>query len=87
MLADMTAEEWAYWVAEYRLHPWGDDYERTSLLLANILNTMIRMAPREAGNEPMTIPDDAFVPYREHEDEKLAGELRAVDDLEEMRGL
>ncbi len=58
-----------------------------SILLSNILNTLIRMAPREDGDDPVTLPDDAFVPFRAFKDDQQEQLERAFDELEGLRGL
>lgn len=84
-MEDLTPEEWAYHRAEYRLHPWGNDYERTSLLLSHLLNFLMRMAPHGSSEEPIWLPDDAFVPFRQHQDEIEQQIEDAIEGLEEFR--
>jgi len=49
----------------YKLDPWGDDWERTSLLTSTLANLIQALAPRpEGADPPEEIPLDAFMPYR-----------------------
>jgi hypothetical protein len=85
LLDDLTHEEWANWKAEFNLHPWGNDYERTSLHLSWLLNVIQRMAPGANGEELDWIPDDAFVPGRKAKDETIDDLERAAREMEALR--
>jgi hypothetical protein len=90
MLAEWPAGTLESWFAYYRLEPWGDDWERTSIETVEVINAVQALAFGFSGGKgepPKPIPSDALVPYREHRDEELAGALQAVSALKEMSGL
>lgn len=65
-LAELPAGTLDGWWEYYKLEPWGDDWERSSMIASQVLNTMMAMAPRPDGDELDPLPPDAFVPYRTH---------------------
>lgn len=60
----MHLAEWREYAA---LEPWGDDWERASLMTARLVNSIMSIAAGFAGSELSemeAIEDDAFVPKR-----------------------
>lgn len=83
-LAELPAGTIDGWWEYYKLEPWGDDHERTSLLTSTMVNVISSMAPRgERDEAPEPLPVDAFVPFRKHKDPdvlKLKRSLKALDN-------
>lgn len=85
MLARLPAGTVDRWMKYYELEPWGDDWERTSMLISTMVNTLVSMAPRgENEPAPERIPWDAFVPGRDNDSGKSDLE-QAADGLEGLR--
>lgn len=79
----MTPEEWSYHEASYRLDPWGDDWERSSMVATQIVNAIRGVMSGLAGKpleDKNVMPHDALVPFRELRDmqkERLAATVAA----------
>ena len=72
----------------YKLEPWGDDWERSSMIAAQLTNMVRCLASGFGGRsleEKDLLPPDVFVPHRETADaegEQLAASLKALKQLE-----
>jgi hypothetical protein len=76
------------WWEYFKLEPWGDDWERTSLLTSTLVNVANSMAPRgESEEAPEFIPPDAFMPYSERKPERNQLVEQTIEGLEGLRGL
>ena len=67
MMGTGTPTHLAEWREFAALEPWGDDWERSSLITARTLNTLHGIASSMGGKEISeldAIDDDAFVPKR-----------------------
>ena len=86
MLEELPAGALDEWWAYYQLQPFGDDWERSSMVAAQISNCILAIASAFCGSgkkqEPIEI--DAFVPWRHAEEdaEDKQAQLAAVDALE-----
>lgn len=61
MLAEITSEQLAEWMAFFRLEPWGahEDDRRMATVAATVANTI----PRKKGSKPYKA--EQFMPHRE----------------------
>lgn len=86
-LEELSPQELAHWYAAYRLDPWGDDWERSSMIAAELINVVRCLAPGAEIDADDLLPPDAFVPFRKHKSklESLAEEAAA--GLEGIKGL
>lgn len=85
MLEELPAGAMEEWWQYYQIQPWGDDWERSSMIAAQISNCILAFASAFGGGkqqEPIEI--DAFVPWRhaEESEEDRQAQLAAVDALE-----
>lgn len=70
MLASGEAGQLDEWLAYEKLEPSGDDWERTSLLLSQLLNAIQGIAAGFGGGQAEPIEWDHFVKFRSLEREK-----------------
>lgn len=87
MLAELPAGSLDEWWQYYQIQPWGDDWERTSLLTAQMTNVILAMAGAFGANqsaEPLDL--DVFVPWRQAEVQSAANR-QALAALNRMEGL
>lgn len=87
LLAELPAGSLDEWWQYYQLQPWGDDWERTSLLSAQLTNVILAMAGafgKDQSAEPLEL--DAFVPWR-HADTQRAERRQELAALDRMEGL
>ena len=85
----MEPWEWERLKASYRLDPYGDDWDRTSLSTAEIINAIMAVARGLGGDKSRDcepLPSDAFVPWR-HIGDREADVDEALEGLEALRGL
>lgn len=85
MLEELPAGAMEEWWQYYQIQPWGDDWERSSMIAAQISNCILAFASAFGGGrqqEPIEI--DAFVPWRHAAAsvEDMQAQLAAVDALE-----
>lgn len=76
------------WREFAELEPWGDDWERSSLITARTINTLHGIAAKVGGeeiNELDLIDDDAFVPKRRDDTrtKRQADTDKGVEKLEQ----
>lgn len=89
LLANIEPWEWGRLKASYKLDPYGDDWDRTSLSTAEIINAIMAVARGLGGDKSRDcepLPSDAFVPWR-HSEEREADVDEALEGLEALRGL
>ncbi len=91
MLATGTPQQFAEWQEFAALEPWGDDWERSSLIAARTINSVREIAAGFGGSklsEDDFYDDDVFVPKRKkHKPTGFAAQLtKAINTLEGMRG-
>lgn len=87
LLGAIEPWEWERLKASYRLDPYGDDWDRSSMIAAVVQNAITAIAQGMSGDrakEVEPLPLDAFVPFR-HAD--AAEEAIDLDWMEELRGL
>lgn len=85
MLEELPAGAMDEWWAYYQIQPWGDDWERSSMIAAQISNCILAIGAAFGGKKDQELLEiDALVPWRhdgKHQ-EDLANQLAAVDALE-----
>lgn len=89
LLANIEPWEWGRLKASYKLDPYGDDWDRTSLSTAEIINAIMAVARGFSGDKSQDVeplPPDAFVPWR-HEGEREEALDEALEGLESLREL
>jgi hypothetical protein len=88
MLDELTPEDFEGWWQYYQCQPWGDDWERSSLIAAQFTNCMTALASSFSGNgakhEPLD--QDAFVPWR-HNEKQEEDKQKAIDAAMSIEGL
>lgn len=93
MLAQLTPAQFEGWWQAYKLKPWGDDWHRTSVLLARLVNQIKWLACCVPGGPSVAEldfwEDDAVVPkyVLPHNDPHLIeqrAQLEAVDNITGM---
>lgn len=65
MLDSAPRQQLEEWAAYHAINPWGDDWERSSLVAARTINSLHGIAAGFGGKElddSELIADDAFVP-------------------------
>lgn len=90
MLAEWPAGTLESWFEYYKLEPFGDDWERTTIGPIEIVNAIQSLAFGFGGGKgepPEPIPCDALVPYRHGGEEAGREERLALKLLEANRGL
>jgi hypothetical protein len=87
LLENITPERWAYLKASYYLDPYGDDWERNSMIAAQIINSIRCALPGAQLKPEDLLPNDIFVPNREYVDPKIAQLEAALPSLDVMEGL
>lgn len=66
MLEEMPAGTLEAWWQYYQCQPWGDDWERSSMVAAQLTNCIMAMgASFGRGSKPEWLEQDAFVPWRQ----------------------
>lgn len=84
LLAELPAGALDEWWEYYQIQPWGDDWERTSVVAAQLTNCIVAMASAWGKKQVEPIEMDAFVPWRkaaEHQAD-MTEQLAAIDRLE-----
>lgn len=79
--AGTVEKQFEYW----KLEPWGDEWERTSIGAMEIINAIRALAAGFGGGEPPApLPADSLVPFRhQHDpDKELRASLKQLSDLE-----
>jgi hypothetical protein len=86
MLASLGPGQFDEAVQYYQLEPWGDDWERSSMIAAVVSDAVRAAVATFAGNsEPLKLtPTDQYVPWRAERrtEQELAAELDACDSIE-----
>ena len=96
MLATGSPTHLAEWQEFAALEPWGDDWERSSLITARLINSLMQIAAGFGGKELSemdAIDDDAFVPKRrldtktkrqQAQDKALDAAVAASDEISNL---
>ena len=88
MLDELNVAEFEEWWSYYQCQPWGDDWERSSLIASQFTNCMTALASSFSGGQGKHEPleQDVFVPWRYNEQQE-EDKQQAIDAAMSLEGL
>lgn len=88
MLNELSVEQFEGWWAYYQCQPWGDDWERSSMLASQFTNVVAALASSFSGGQGKSEPleQDVFVPWR-HLEKQQEENRKAIDAAMSIEGL
>jgi len=85
MLATGLPKHLSEWQEYHTLEPFGEDWKRTSLSTARIINAIISAIPTDGSEEKEYHEDDDFIPKREEtirQSVAISAQCAAADAME-----